>query len=423
MNEQRDTYTNGFITFEDSKITKIGKMECNEKPNDSKIIDGRGSIVMPGMINLHTHLGMIPFRGLQDDCKDRFRKYLLPMEKEEMSKELVYTSSKYAISEMLLSGITTIVDMYYFEDSTAMAAEEMSVRAVLGETMIEEGACDFHSVKESLSFAEELIQRYQNNLLITPCVAPHATYSCTKETLRLAYEIAKKYGVPYTMHVAEMDYEMNYFKEKYNQSPVAFLEELGILDERFIAAHCIHLSEADIKILKRYNIGIAHCIGSNTKSAKGVAPLKQLLEAGINVGLGTDGAASGNTLDLFTQFKMCANFHKNYNQDRSAFKAKDIVSMGTINAAKVLHMEDKIGSLEVGKQADIVMIETESVNMFPIYDPYSVLVYSANASNVLNVYIAGNCVVNDKKLVYHNLKQIKEELKTIMKETAFASII
>lgn len=422
MNPQRDTYKNGYITFEDDKITEINKMEHYRETKDGQVIDGNGAIVMPGMINLHTHLGMIPFRGLQDDCKDRFRKYLLPMEKEAMSNELVYASSKYALSELLLGGTTTIVDMYYFEDSAAKAAKEMSIRAVLGETIIEEGACDFQTVRESLSYTENFIQKYKNNALITPCVAPHATYSCSKNTLRLAYDIAKKYDVPYTMHVAEMDYEMSFFKEHYNQTPIEFMESLGMLNEHLIAAHCIHLNEKDIAILKKYHVSVAHCIGSNTKAAKGVAPVKQLLEAGINVGLGTDGAASGNTLDLFTQFKLCANFHKNHNQDRSAFQAEDIVAMGTINAAAALHMEDKIGSLEVGKQADIVMIETESVNMFPVYDPCSAIVYSANASNVENVYIAGTCVVKEKKLFYHNLKEIKKELKVLMDKTAFASM-
>jgi 5-methylthioadenosine/S-adenosylhomocysteine deaminase len=361
-------------------------------------------------------LGMMPFRGLQDDCKDRFRKYLLPMEKATMSKGLVYASTKYAISEILLSGVTTIMDMYYFEEISAMAVEEMSIRAFLGETIIDEGACDFSSSKESLSYSEKFIQKYKNHNLITPCVAPHATYSCAEEGLKKAYK------VPLTIHVAEMNYEMEYFKEKYNVSPVKFMEDLGILDENMVAVHCTHLDKEDISLLKRRNVGVAHCIGSNTKAAKGVAPVKQMIQEGIRVGLGTDGAASGNTLDILTQFKLFANFHKNENKDRSAFPANEIVAMGTIQGAKVLHMEDDIGSLEVGKQADLVMLETDSVNMFPIYDPYSAIVYSANASNVANVYVAGTCVVKDKKLVGHDLEQIRRELKDLMGKTVFGAV-
>jgi len=422
MNDQKEIYTNGFISFENDRITQIGSMEEYEENTEDEVTDGKGSIVMPGMINLHTHLGMIPFRGLQDDCKDRFRKYLLPMEKAAMSKELVYASSKYAISEMLLGGVTTIVDMYYFEESAAMASNEMSIRALLGETIMDEGACDFENSMESLQYTEEFIQKYKNHQLITPCVAPHATYSCSRETLEKSYELAKRYHVPLTMHVSEMDYEMEYFKEKYQLSPVKYMKEAGILDENLIAAHCIQLDEEDISILKEQNVGVAHCIGSNTKAAKGIAPLKQMLEAGIHVGLGTDGAASGNTLDIMTQFKLCANFHKNQNRDRSAFAADEIVAMGTIDGARVLHMEDQIGSLEIGKQADIVILETDSVNMFPIYDPYSAIVYSANASNVADVYVAGKCVVKDKKLVGHDLEQIRAELKDLMDKTVFAEI-
>jgi len=422
MNDQKDIYSNGYITFEEDKIIQIDHMEQYIEPNEGEVVDGKGSIVMPGMINLHTHLGMVPFRGLQDDCKDRFRKYLLPMEKAAMSKELVYASSKYAISEMLLGGVTTVLDMYYFEESAAKAADEMSIRAFLGETIIDEGACDFTNSLESLEYTEEFINKYKNHKLITPCVAPHATYSCSKEVLTSSHNLSKKYSVPLTMHVAEMDYEMEYFKTKYNASPVKFMEEEGMIDENLVAAHCIHLNEEDIAILKRRNAGVAHCIGSNTKAAKGVAPVKQMLEMGINVGLGTDGAASGNTLDILTQFKLCANFHKNQNKDRSAFSADEIVAMGTINGAKVLHMEEKIGSLEVGKQADIVMLETDSVNMFPIYDPYSTVVYSANASNVADVYVAGKCVVKEKRLVEHNLEDIKEELKALMEKTIFADV-
>lgn len=422
MNDQKEIYTNGFISFENDKITQIGHMEQYEEIPEGEIIDGNSSIVMPGMINLHTHLGMMPFRGLQDDCKDRFRKYLLPMEKAAMSTGLVYASTKYAISEMLLGGVTTIMDMYYFEEIAAMAVEEMSIRAFLGETIIDEGACDFDTSMESLKYTEKFIQKYKEHNLITPCVAPHATYSCAQDVLVKAHELSKEYKVPLTIHVAEMDHEMEYFKEKYKVSPVKFMENSGVLDENLVAAHCINLDEEDISILKRRNVGVAHCIGSNTKAAKGVAPVKEMLQAGINVGLGTDGAASGNTLDILTQFKLCANFHKNENKDRSAFPADEIVAMGTINGAKVLHMEDKIGSLEVGKQADLVMLETDSVNMFPIYDPYSAIVYSANASNVANVYVAGKCVVKDKRLVGHDLEMIKTELKDLMGKTVFADV-
>lgn len=415
MNPGKEKYDNGYIVFEDDKITDIGNTKDFAISDECTVIDGKGAIVMPGMVNLHTHMGMIPFRGLQDDCIDRFRKFLLPIEKSEMSPQMVYASTKYAIAEMLLSGITTVVDMYYFENEAAKAAQEMAIRGVFGQTIINQDMCDFSTPEESLAYAEEFIHKYQNHPLIIPCVAPHGTSTCTEEILKKSFALTEKYKIPFTIHVAEMDYEMKYFREKYHMTPVEFMDSIGIVSDRLIAGHCISMSEHDIEIIKAHGASVAHCIGSNTKAAKGVSPVKEMLNAGITVGLGTDGPSSGNTLDLLTQFKLFADFHKNINRDRSAFPACDIVELGTMGGAKALHMEDKIGSLEVGKQADIVMLETESVNMFPVYDPYSTLVYSANSSNVSTVYVAGKCVVKDKKLVEHQLQDLREEVLAQMK--------
>ncbi|SEV96033.1 amidohydrolase [[Clostridium] fimetarium] len=414
MNSENEVFPDGFIQFKNDKITLIGDRKDYVKPAECEEIDGKRGILMPGMINLHSHLGMIPFRGLQDDCVDRLRKFLLPMEKAEMSPELVYASTKYALSEMLLGGITTVMDMYYFEKETARAAQDMSIRAFLGETIIDEGACDFENPYESLEYAEEFIQQYQNHPLITPCIAPHSTTTCSEDVLCKAHELSRKYSVPLTMHISEMDYEIQYFMEKYQMSPIAYMNHLGIVDDRLVAAHCIYMNDGDFAIMKGKNASVAHCIGSNTKAAKGIAPVKDMIEHGITVGLGTDGPASGNTLDIITQFKLFADFHKNINRDRSLFPASSIVAMGTINGAKALHIDEYIGSLEAGKQADIVLLETESVNMFPIYDPYSTLVYSANSSNVSMVFVAGKCVVKDKKLKEHNLKDLREELMNQM---------
>lgn len=416
MNETGDIYSNGFILFEADKIVRLGDMKDYVAPEKCEVIDGKGGILMPGMINLHTHLGMIPFRGLQDDCEDRLRKFLLPMENAEMSPELVYASTKYAVSEMLLSGITTVMDMYYFEQETARAVEEMSIRGFLGETIMNEGTCDFSTPSESLKYSEEFIIKYRNHPLITPCVAPHGTTTCSEDVLRSAYELSKKYQVPYTLHLSEMEYETKYFRDKYNATPIEYLDQLGLIDDRMIAGHCIHMSQRDFEIMKEKKASIAHCIGSNTKAAKGVAPVNEMLRHSITVGLGTDGPASGNTLDIITQFKLCANFHKNANKDRSAFPAKTIVEMGTINGAKALHIDALVGSLEVGKQADLVLVETESVNMFPLYNPYSSLVYNANSSNVSAVFVAGKCVVKEKRLVEHDLNDIKEALSYEMQK-------
>ncbi|WP_047984278.1 amidohydrolase [Ornithinibacillus californiensis] len=415
MNKKMDVFENGFVCFEDDQIIAVGPMA--ELPHSyDRVIDGKGTIVIPGMVNCHTHVGMIPFRSLGDDYRDRLRRFLFPLEKECMTRELAYASAKYAIAEMQLAGITTFMDMYYFEDTIAKATEEMGARAILGETVIDFPACDTTEAHGGLDYAKSYIPNWLGHERITPAIAPHAPNTNSKEALMEAGRIATEFDVPMTMHVSEMDYEMDYFQETYSMTPVSFLESIGLLNERFVLAHGIHLSDSDIDILRKYEVKIAHCIGANTKSAKGVARVKDLLEKGVTVGLGTDGPSSGNTLDLFTQMKLFANFHKTELKDRAAFPAQDIVKLATIGGASVLGLEDKIGSLETGKKADVVLIETESVNMFPIFDPYAVLVYSANASNVRDVFVDGKAIVRNKQLTQMNLSDIRQELASEMRE-------
>lgn len=416
MNDNLTEYREGFLTIEKDKIIAIGHMkDYGDSANEEdEIIDGKGGILMPGMINVHTHVSMVPFRSLGDDCKDRLRRFLFPLENECMTAELAYHGAKYGIGEMLLSGVTTMMDMYYFEDEVAKAADEMGIRAFVGETVINFATCDTSEPYGGLAYGEAFIKKWKGHERIVPFIAPHATNTNSEEALIKANELSKKYDVPFSMHVAELDYEMAYFKEQYHTTPIGFLNDIGILNDRLVAAHCIYLSKEDIKLMKENGVGVAHCIGSNTKAAKGVAPIKELLEVGVSVGLGTDGPSSGNTLDLLTQFKLFANFHKVTNQDRSIFSAKEIVKLGTSSGAKVLHEERRIGSLEVGKKADLVLIETDSVNMFPIFDAYSALVYSANASNVEMVFVNGKCVVKDKQLVHADLREIRKDLNQEM---------
>lgn len=422
MNEAGEIYNPGFVMFENDTIQATGPMKDLPKEGDDsaiQIIDGKNGILMPGMINLHTHMGMIPFRGLGDDCKDRLRVFLLPMENKAMDEEMVYLSTRYAAGEMLLSGVTSVLDMYYYEEEAAKAIDEMGMRGIAGQTIMNEGACDFSDPYEAIAYGERLIKKYESHPRISACVAPHGTSTCSKEVLQAAYRVASSYHVPFTIHTAEMDYEMEYFRRDYGMTPVQYLESIGVLGEVTLAAHCIHMTEEDLLLLKKNGAKVAHCIGSNTKAAKGVAPVTAMLEHGIPVGLGTDGPASGNTLDILTQMKLCADFHKNETKDRSAFPAEKIVSLATIEGAKALGLDAVTGSLEPGKQADMVLVETQSVNMFPVYDPCSALVYSANPSNVEAVYVAGECLVKDKRLVNVELKELRDALIQKMKKTEF----
>ncbi|MBO0446110.1 amidohydrolase [Enterococcus ureilyticus] len=419
MDKQFSEIKKGYVLIEDHLIAKIGSVSELDSVTISadKVIDGRNGILIPGMVNTHTHAGMIPFRSLGDDVPDRLRRFLFPLE-QFMTKELVKASSDYAIAEMLLSGVTSFCDMYYFEDEVAKSCKEMGIRALVGETIIDMPTCDSPQPSGGYDYCEMFLKKWQNDPLVTPIIAPHAPNTNTPEVLKKIVVLSEKYNAPITMHVSEMTYEITEFQEKYNQTPIEFLQSLGYFEREFILAHCILVNDHDLKILEesKGKARVAHCIGANTKSAKGIAPVKKMIERNIIVGLGTDGPSSGNTLDLFSQMRLFANSHKTYHQDRALFPAREIVRLATIGGAETLGLAKQVGSIEIGKKADLTLIETESVNMFPIFDPYSAIVYSANASNVESVWVNGEQLVRDKKMVYHKLDKIRESLYREMRE-------
>ena len=432
MNAAGDVWDHGYVMFEDTKILAAGPEEELEKALQAltaqgilkagetfEEIDAKRAIVIPGLVNTHCHLGMIPFRGLGDDCKDRLRVFLLPMENQAMDAEMAKLSTRYAIGELLLSGVTTVLDMYYFEEVVAKVMDEMGIRGIAGETVMEKDSCDSKNADEAIRRGIALIEAYKDHPRISGAITPHGTTTCSPETLKRAYEEDVKAGTVFTLHVAEMDYEMTQLKEQYGMTPIEFMEHIGVLGPNTLAAHSIRTTEHDVEILAKHGASVAHCIASNTKAAKGVAPVSLMHKHGMSVGFGTDGPASGNTLDLFIQMRMCENFHKNELHDRSAFPAKEVVSMATIEGARALGLGDITGSIEPGKQADLVLIETDSPNMFPVYDPYSALVYSAIASNVRDVYVAGECLVKEKKLVREDFAKIRNDLREKMERTAF----
>ena len=409
MNETLSTYPQGMLIMDNDQISYVGEYDALMEQTVDQVIDAAGGLLIPGMINTHAHVSMIPFRSLGDDCPDRLRRYLFPLEIECMNAPLVYEAARYGILEMQRSGVTTFLDMYYFEEEVARACEKLNMRGVLGETVINFPTCDCDEAYGGLAYSEQFMSKWNNHSLVKPIIAPHATNTNDANALKAAHELAVKYDTLISMHVAEMDYEMTEFREKYNMTPVEYLDSISVLSDRLVAAHCIHVNEADMKLMAQRGTSIAHCVGSNMKAGKGIAPVKEMIEHGIDVGLGTDGPSSGNTLDLFTQMKTAVYAQKTHYKDRSLFKAEEIVKLATIGGAKALKMEDRIGSLEVGKQADIVLIETDSMNMFPIYDPYSAIVYSANASNVDSVWINGVQVLKQKQSIF-NQKEIKTAL-------------
>lgn len=410
MNSNEDIIEDGIVAYKNNKIIYVGNENLYENEENIELIDGKNGILMPGMINCHTHVSMIPFRSLADDYKDRLKRYLFPLEQKLVDKKLTYIGAKYGISEMLLGGVTTFCDMYYFEDEVAKAAKELNIRGILCETIVDFLSPDSKEKFGGLEYSKWFIEKWKDDELITPGLAPHAPYTNTDESLIDAYNISKRYNVPLTMHVAEMDYELEECKEKYNLTPIGYLDKLGILDSNFISAHTVLVDDNDIKILKERKVKVSHNIGANSKGAKGVMPISKMMDNNIDIGLGTDGPMSGNTLDIITQMSQVGKIHKLFNNDRTLLPSIELVKMATIGGAKVLGIDDKVGSIEVGKKADLVLIETQSVNMQPIYDYYSTIVYSSNPSNVDTVIINGDIVVKDRQLISGDFNKIRKDL-------------
>ena len=417
MDADFNEYTNGSVTIEDDTIIAVNDNSLSA----DKVIDGNGGILMPGMVNTHSHLAMMPFRGLGDDCPDRLRRFLFPLESKAMTEKLVSVSSEYAARELMLGGVTQVFDMYFYEDAVAQAMVKMNMRATLAETILDFAHCNSDKPYGGLDYSEWFISKWKGtHPLITPAIAPHATNTNSPDALKRANGISEKYGVPISTHVSEMDYEMDYFRREYDMTPVEFRDSIGMLTPRLLAVHCIHATESDVKLFREKGVRVAHCVGSNTKAGKGIMPLKEMLAEGVTVGLGSDGASSGNTIDIITQLGMVTRAHKTKNHDRGAFTAKEIVYLATMGGAKALGTDEITGSIEKGKKADLVLIETDSVNMFPVYDPYSAIVYSANPSNVHSVWINGIQTVENKQLTQHSLKELRINLHNEM--TAFRQL-
>ena len=412
MDDDFRAIRNGWLLVEGRDIVDLGEGEyygeCDER------IDCRGGILLPGFVNTHCHASMIPFRTMGDDCKDRLRRFLFPLENEAMTPQLVYLGAKYGIAESMLAGTTTFVDMYYFEDEVARACQQTGMRGYLGETIIGQPTCDSPEPYGGFAIAEAMLEKYKDNDLVRPILAPHGTTTCDEACLRRAHELAVRYDTLMTLHVSEMDYEMKHFADM-GTTPLQWMNQIGAVDKHLLAAHCIHVSEEDARIMGERGASVAHCIASNTKAGKGVAPVKALLEANVAVGLGTDGPSSGNTLNLFDQMRLFANFHKNENRDRSLFPAREIVALATHGGAKALHAEKEIGMLKPGMRADLVLVSIEGANMFPTYNPYSALVYCANTSNVDVVMTGGEIRVRGGRLTRTDLPGLRAKLAMQMK--------
>ncbi len=413
MNDKKDVIENGVVVIRDAKLVAIGSASLAAQFTAKKTIDARGGIVMPGFINTHTHAAMTIFRSLGDDVADRLKRFMFPLEAKFVDREVVYWGTLHGALEMVEGGVTTFVDMYYFEDEVARAAKKIGMRGVLGETILNFPAPDTKEPYGGFELAKKFVADFRGDPLITPAFAPHAPYTLDAEHLKLIATETAKLDVPVLMHVAEMTDEVETLRKERNQTPIEFLDSVGLLNRRLVAAHCIFVNDADIALLKARDVGVAHNMVANIKSAKGVSPALKMFEQGVRVGLGTDGPMSGNTLDVIGQLGYVAKLHKLVNHDRTLAPSVMVVEMATRGGARALHLEDKLGSLEAGKLADVIIIDADATNLIPNYDVYATLVYGASAKDVRTTIIHGRVVMEDRKVLTVDAAEIKTHMRAM----------
>lgn len=409
MNEKMDLIRDGAIAVKDTKIVDVDISEnIFKKYSSEKIIEGKGRVVLPGLINTHTHAAMVYFRGLADDLplKDWLEKHIWPAENHWLGPEFILDAIELACLEMLKAGVTTYNDMYFFGDSAASATKNAGMRAVLGVGILDFPTASAKTTDEYFANAERFVNNWKGDELITPCIAPHAAYTCSPDTLKRAKTMAEKFGVPLHIHLSETEWEIGEITSRYGKRPVEHLEDIGFLSERVLAAHCVWLDDNEIEILAKRNVGVSHCIESNLKLASGIARVPEMLKAGVKVTFGTDGAASNNDLNILSEMSTAARVHKAAAKDPTVLDSKTALLMATRWGAEVLGLGDSIGSIENGKSADIITVNLKKPHLIPMYDVYSHLVYAAMASDVETVMVDGKIVVNDGRLTTGNEEDI-----------------
>ena len=410
MNGERHVIENGAVAVKAGKIVAVGKSdEIVRQYVARQTINAVGKAVIPGLINTHTHAPMSLFRGLADDLElsEWLTKYIFPAEAKNVNEEFVRAGTQLALAEFIRGGTTTFCDMYYFEDAIADETAKAGVRGVLGETIIDFPAPDNKNNQDAMAYAEKFVKKWQGSPLIVPALAPHAPYTVSEEHLKAVRAMSDRLNAPVVIHLAEAQSEMDYVQKNKGMRPIDYLAKIGFLSDRTIAAHVIFASDAEIALLKQFGVGIAHNPQSNMKLAAGVARIPQMLKEDLPVGLGTDGAASNNDLDLWEEMDTAAKLHKVFSGDPKAVSAEQAFEMATIRGARALHLEKETGSLETGKRADLVIVDLDSLHQIPVYNNiYSTLVYATKANDVRTVIIEGKTVMLNRSLLTLNEKVI-----------------
>jgi 5-methylthioadenosine/S-adenosylhomocysteine deaminase len=401
MDGSRRVLSPGAVAVNGTTIVAVDTPEAVARSfAGAETIDAAGHVVLPGLVNTHTHAPMVMYRGLADDLAlmDWLNKYIFPAEAKTVSPEMVRVGTRLAALEMIQSGTTTFADMYYFEEEIARATRAAGLRGVLGETIIGFSVADAKTPADSLARTEAFIHEFLHDDLITPVPAPHSPYTVDEATLRAVRDMADRYHVPILTHLAETEDEVAIVRERHKLTPAAWLESIGFLGPNVVAAHGVWLTDDDIQVLKRTGTSVSHNPESNMKLASGVAPVPKLRAAGITLGLGTDGAASNNDLDMFEAMRQAAFLHKLASKDPQAVPASVALEMATIGGARALGLDKTIGSLEVGKRADLIVVAMNGARQTPMYNPVSHLVYVAHGDDVRATVVNGRVLMRDRRV-------------------------
>ena len=419
MVEGEEPTHNARVIISGDRIEAVSDRQNTPLPETGELINAEGAIILPGLINSHGHSPMTLFRGMADDLplKSWLFEHIFPAEAKHINPDTVYWASLLACLEMIASGTTTSVDGYFLADAIVKAADKAGMRALVAQGVIDFPAPGVPDPKKNVDVALAFMERWIDlSDLITPGLFCHSPLTCAEKTLQQAHEISTRFDSPLQIHLSETREELTEIRKRTGLRPVFYLDDLGLLHSNVIAAHAIHLNEEEIDLLAERHVKIAHCPESNMKLGSGVAAIGRMLEKGVTVGLGTDGCASNNNLDLFAEMDTAAKLAKVANLDPTLLDARTVLKMATIGGARVIGLEDNIGTIQAGKKADIIIVDANTPHMTPMYNPYSQLVYSATGGDVRDVIINGKIVYRERRFTTLDSEEIMNKVKSLSRE-------
>ena len=418
MNQNLDILENAYMLIRNNIISEIGVGEVPDV--DGYKIDAKDKILIPGFINTHTHLPMTIFRGLSDDkaLDDWLNNYIWPAEKKFLNEKTIALGTQLGLIEMIRSGTVCFNDNYFFAETIARETEKSGMRAVISETILDFPTNSYRNTEEAFKISKEFIAKWKTHNYIHPAICCHSIYTVSRENLVKVKNLASEYLVPINIHISETFSEVENCIKTNGKSPVEYLYDLEFFKEKILAAHCVWFDEEDMEIFLKNNVSVLHNPTSNLKLASGIAPVPDYLNKGINVALGTDGAASNNNLDMLEEARLAALLHKGNSMDPEVLDAQTALKMLTINGAKALGLENITGSLEIGKRADLILIDKNSAENVPSYDYYSTIIYSTNSSSVNTVIVEGKILMIDRELITIDERDVIIRVKELREKIA-----